>query len=164
MGGWGFQPALHSIRDFLIQGSWVTKQPGACPALGGGGKPGAPVLCSPCRGVSLHLLSSPLASALFSCAWVFPLPKPGPPASFVTPDRCVCVCVCGGDGGVGGQWEVSEPGLVGRAWRRKTWLEVMGEWGEDEEGPVRGLCQQGPCPSAKLPKPSLPSSLLPPAP
>lgn len=44
--------------------------------------------------------------------------------------------------------EVSEPGLVGRAWRRKTWLEVMGN-GEKMRKACSGPCQQGPCPSAK---------------
>lgn len=80
------------------------------------------------------------------------------PASFVTTEL-MCLCVWGG-----GQWEVSEPSLVGRAWRRKTWLEVtLGKGEKMRKGLPGAFASKDPLPSTKLPIPPLPSSLLPPA-
>lgn len=79
--------------------------------------PGAPL--SPCpqcpEGLACTLCPAHLASAFIFYAPVSPLPKPGPLPVLWPLSRYVCVR---------GRWEVSEPDLVRRVWRRKTWLEV----------------------------------------
>lgn len=147
MGGCG-DPALPSQQqgDILTQGSPGTKQPGACPVLGGGGELGAPP--SPCpqcpEGLACTFCSAHWPLPFSPVPLGLPSPQARSPASFVTTEQ-MCLCV---GGGRGGQWEVSEPSLVGRAWRRKTWLEVtLGKGEKMRKGLPGAFASKDPSPA-----------------